>query len=102
MVGRLAGDQRGVVLDTLVSEGLDEALLAVVGRDCGDNTSSLSSDITKAESSLAMLCLAELAAGSEKAKVRRRCGQTTMRNSTTLNANGLFSARFGTWRARWW
>lgn len=65
VVGRLAGDQRGVVLDALVSAGMMEMLLAVVE----DNAAS-SAESRAAESGLALLLLADLAAGSEKAKVR--------------------------------
>lgn len=65
VVGRLAGDQRGVVLDALVSAGMMEMLLAVME----DNASS-SADSRAAESGLALLLLADLAAGSERAKVR--------------------------------
>lgn len=65
VVGRLAGDQRGVVLDALVSAGLMEMLLAVIE----DNASS-SIDSRAAVSGLALLLLADLAAGSERAKVR--------------------------------
>lgn len=68
VVGRLAGDQLGVVQDTLVAEGLMEALLAVVERD-RMMSQRMSPEEGKAES-LALLCIAELAAGSEKAKVR--------------------------------
>lgn len=68
MVGRLAGDQLGVVRDTLVSEGLMEALLAIVEGD--GMVPQRSSGEAKAESGLALLCLADLAAGSEKGKVR--------------------------------
>lgn len=64
MVGRLAGDQRGVVRDALVSEGVMEVLLAIIGE-----SSSSSTDSQTAVSGLAMLFLAELAAGSEGAKV---------------------------------
>lgn len=67
VVGRLAGDQRGVVRDALVSEGVMEALLAVVGDSASSSTQSTQS--RAAESGLALLCLADLAAGSERAKV---------------------------------
>lgn len=67
MVGRLAGDQRGVVLDSLVSEGVMEVLLAIVQ----ENASSSSPGSSRtAESGLALLLLADLAAGSEAAKVK--------------------------------
>lgn len=69
VVGRLAGDQRGVVQDALVSEGVMEALLAVVEDGASSSTKSRT-----AESGLALLCLAELAAGSERAKVSPRPG----------------------------
>lgn len=68
VVGRLAGDQLGVVQDTLVAEGLMEVLLAVVERD-RMISHRMSSEGGKA-ASLALLCLADLVAGSERAKVR--------------------------------
>lgn len=62
VVGRLAGDQRGVVRDALVSEGVMEALLAII------QANAYSSSRTD-QSGLALLCLADLAAGSARAKV---------------------------------
>lgn len=64
VIGRLAGDQRGVVLDALVSEGVMEVLLAIVGA-CASSAGA-----GAAESALSLLLLADLAAGSERAKVR--------------------------------
>ena len=66
VVGRLAGDQRGAVLDALVSEGMMEVLLSIIQ---GNASSSVNS--RTAESGLALLFLADLSAGSERAKVRR-------------------------------
>lgn len=66
VVGRLAGDQRGAVLDALVSEGMMEVLLSIIQ---GNAFSSVNS--RTAESGLALLFLADLSAGSERAKVRR-------------------------------
>lgn len=54
-----------MVRDALVSEGIMEALLAVV-----EDSASSSTKSRTAESGLALLCLADLAAGSERAKVR--------------------------------
>lgn len=54
------------MLDALVSAGMMEMLLAVIE----DNASSRA-DSRAAESGLALLLLADLAAGSERAKVRR-------------------------------
>ncbi|CAM9109555.1 unnamed protein product, partial [Hapterophycus canaliculatus] len=65
VVGRLAGDQRGVVLNALVSEGMMEVLLAIV-----QGYSSSPTDSSAAESGLALMFLADLASGSEKAKAR--------------------------------
>lgn len=66
VVGRLAGDQRGAVLDALVSEGMMEVLLSII-----QGNASSSANSRTAESSLALLLLADLSAGSERAKVRR-------------------------------
>lgn len=66
MVGRLAGDQRVAVLDALVAEGMMEVLLSII-----QGNASSSANSRTAESSLALLFLADLSAGSERAKVRR-------------------------------
>lgn len=63
------------MLDALVSAGLMEMLLAVIE----DNASS-STDSGAAESGLALLLLADLAAGSERAKVRGRHKRDNPRN----------------------
>lgn len=55
--------------DALVSEGLMEALLAVI-QEIALLPSSSSKASATSESGVAMLCLADFAAGSERAKVR--------------------------------
>lgn len=71
VVGRLAGDQRGVVREALVSEGVMEALLAIL-----EDNARLSAVSTTAVPGLALLCLADLSAGSERAKVRHTATAT--------------------------
>lgn len=57
-----------------------EALLGIVEANASSSTASSS---RTAESSLALLCLADLAAGSETAKVRRCFGRSIVFNSTS-------------------
>lgn len=54
-----------MVLNALVSEGMMEVLLAIV-----EEYSSSSTESSTAESGLALMFLADLASGSETAKVR--------------------------------
>lgn len=74
----MAGDQRGVVLDALVSEGMMEALLEIVEER---NASSTAAGAEAAELGLSLLLLADLAAGSERAKVSERQRTRMKRNS---------------------
>ena len=60
------------MLDALVSEGMMEALLAIVEEHASSSSSSSSTDARAAESGLSLVILADLASGSEKAKVRYR------------------------------
>lgn len=55
-----------MVLNALVSEGMMEVLLTVV-----EKYSSSCTDSSAAESGLVLMFLADLASGSEKAKVRK-------------------------------
>lgn len=79
------------MLDALVSEGMMEALLAVVEEHASSSSSpsssSSSTDAGAAGSGLSLLLLADLAAGSERAKVRdKRERAPTKQHRSTRDA----------------